>query len=87
MRRISGQNLAPQGDDRQLVWIFVGANLHLFLLPGRHTPLLFFLERGQGDFCFSLGLKFLLLLLFANMDLAQFHGSPYFLKVQTGYLM
>ncbi len=37
--------------------------------------------RGEGDLRLSLRLQFLLLLLFADMDLAQLHGSPDFLSV------
>lgn len=34
----------------------------------------------MGKFCLSLRFLLLLLLLLADMDLAQFHGSPYFLN-------
>ena len=36
---------------------------------------------GSGEFCFPLGCKFLLLLVFADGYLAQLHGSPCFLWV------
>jgi hypothetical protein len=42
---------------------------------------LLFLDRDKNDFCAPFGLSLQLPLLFANMHLGQFHGSPYFLNV------
>ena len=42
---------------------------------------LFLLGQETGDLRLSLGIEFLLLLLLANMDRANFHGSPCFLNV------